>query len=185
MIHDQQLLSILLSYLSRAFPGLHDLSAHSSLPNQWLRLIPAFRSSGVSALNSLFLLSSYLLKWNICWHMSLHMCGYDFLCESGLWEFQRSTSHFFSRYFSEMVDRLPRILLNRWLCSCFGTLVSSTRPMVLHLPPRSTIEIFFETLEFSPSSFLRSSRYGAVCPPSHRHLSFALELRGSKVSILN
>jgi hypothetical protein len=118
------------------------------------------------------------------------MCGYDFLHESGLQEFQFSTSHFFQRDFSEMADRLPRVLLNRRLCSCFGTLVSSTRSMVLQLPPRSMIEIFFGTSTLWPSAFLwsapyQSSRSGATHPLSNQRLLSASGLRPSGFSNLN
>jgi hypothetical protein len=40
--------------IPHAIPDLQDPSTHSFLPNQWLRLIPAFQSSGVSTLKSLF-----------------------------------------------------------------------------------------------------------------------------------
>jgi hypothetical protein len=50
MIYDQWMLYILISYLSCAFPDLHDLSACSSLPNQRLQLVLALRPSGFSTL---------------------------------------------------------------------------------------------------------------------------------------
>jgi hypothetical protein len=132
------------------------------------------------------------------------MCGYDLLHEIGLREFQFSNSHLFRSDFSEMADRLPRVLPIQRFFFRFGTLALSTRSTgpsapfsindrdllrvsrllrsqisELHFPfeVRSQIPLRV-SLCFSRNGFTHSPRSDDMCPPADRRFSLLQVVQG-------
>lgn len=147
-------------FLSRTISYLRDLLTHSSLQNQWLWLIPAFKPSGVSTLN--YLLFPVWQSFRVEDPLTLVLNNQTVMMNSGSLAFEISfpSTHTNLRREFPRSDRSsathPLQINDPHLLQLFST---KTRSTVLRPPPRSMIEISFKTSVLSSSAFLRSAPY--------------------------